>query len=72
MDKPAPAWRVVVGGLVYGLIVVLAVMFSPGLLVAALVLASLVSPFIGAALIWSIVRWTNRRGDPRHAKLPPE
>jgi hypothetical protein len=26
----------------------------------------------GAHFIRSIVRWTNRRDDPRHAKLPPD
>ena len=36
-----------------------------------LFLALLGVPFGGAA-VFSVVRWLNRRDDPRHAKLPPD
>jgi hypothetical protein len=28
--------------------------------------------FIGAYVVWSVLRYINRRDDPRHAKRPPD
>jgi membrane protein implicated in regulation of membrane protease activity len=39
-----------------------------GLLIAPGVFAA---PF-GIVFVWLVVRWSNRRDDPRHAKRPPD
>jgi hypothetical protein len=74
MEKPAPMWKVVVGGLIYVLLT-----FGPFLLarplelvVTAMGISVLASPFVGPYVIWRLVRWLNRRDDPRRAKLPPD
>jgi hypothetical protein len=47
----------------------LSAMFFLGLL--GLSAAVVMIPIVGAWFIRSAVRWTNRRDDPREAKLPP-
>jgi len=35
-------------------------------------IAILTGPFLGLFLIWKLVRWFNRRDDPRYAKRRPD
>ncbi len=48
----------------------LSAMFFVGAVGLSLVVLAL--PILGARFIHSIVRWTNRRDDPRYAKRPPD
>lgn len=75
MEKQAPLWRVVVGGAIFASIVIMPLILSGrgiGIDPGFVILAALASPFLGAALIWKIVRAVNDRDDPRHAKRPPD
>lgn len=60
--QQAPLWKMCLGGLIY-------------LILAGPFLAPVVvfgSPVVAALLIWELVRWVNRRDDPREARMPDE
>lgn len=60
--QQAPLWKVVLGGMIY--LLLLAPILWPVLVLG--------SPVFAALLIWELVRWINRRDDPREAKMPDE
>jgi hypothetical protein len=79
MEK-TPARKVVVGGMVYGLLaasqiycLVLQPLLSSSEGQAFLALTSAISsPFVGAAFIWATVRLTNRLSTGQFAKRPSD
>lgn len=64
--KRPPIWKVVVGGLIYMLLA------GVWLVPFAIPIVVITSPAIAAWGIWKLVRWINRRDDPRYARLPEE
>jgi|GEM_PF-4470211 len=48
------------------------ILFADEYIAIATMMVSLASPFIGAFVIWSAVRLTNRSDDPRRTKQPPD
>jgi hypothetical protein len=79
MEK-APASKVVVGGMVYGLLAASQIyclvrqpLLSSSEGQAFLALTSAITgPFVGAAFIWATVRLTNRLNAGQFAKRPPD
>ena len=57
-------------GIYAPLCIVALIMFADLYLGLAIMMIALASPFIGAFVIWSAVRLTNRRDDPRRIKRP--
>lgn len=71
----SPVARLVVGVIVYVAIVVGAIWMLGGeawwlLAIVAVVVGAAASPFLGAGVVWLIVRRANRRNDPRHVEPP--
>lgn len=66
-----PVARLIVGSFAYVLIVAVAIWMLGSeawsmFVVFGLVIVATASPFIGAGVVWLIVRFTNRRDDPQN------